>query len=177
MWELIILIQHITSMLPNNYLIEGCGNSEHNTYKLFPMGVDAMLESLQLVKDGKAPRIAQNLDEGSYESWFGKDQAKIDWSKSADEIYNTVRAANPQPGAWSQHGDATLKIFDSEKLASCPGDSKGPGSVVEVTGDSVTVATGDGGALLIKRVRADAGKVSAGEYAIASGLAAGDTLG
>lgn len=144
--------------------------------KLFPMGVDAMLESLQLVKDGKAPRIEQNLDEGSYESWFGKDQAKIDWSKSAADIYNTIRAANPQPSAWCQHGDATLKIFDSEKLDSCPANSKGPGSVVEVSSDSVVVATGDGGAIRVKRVRADAGKVGAGEYAATSGLAVGDML-
>ena len=68
--------------------------------KLFPMGVDAMIESLALVKEGKAPRIEQNLDDGSYESWFGKDQARIDWSKNNDEVYNIIRAANPQPGAW-----------------------------------------------------------------------------
>ncbi len=144
--------------------------------KLFPMGVDAMLESLQLVKDGTAPRIKQNLDEGSYESWFGKEQAKIDWSKSADDIYNTIRAANPQPSAWCQHGDATLKIFDSEKLASCPGEAQGPGSVTEIAADSFVVASGDGGAIRIKRVRADAGKVGAAEYAAASGLAVGDKL-
>lgn len=144
--------------------------------KLFPMGVDAMLESLQLVKDGKAPRVAQNLDEGSYESWFGKDQAKIDWTQSADDIYNIIRAANPQPSAWCQHGDATLKIFDSEKLASCPGDNQGPGSVAEISADSVVIATGHGGAIRVKRVRADAGKVGAGEYAAASGLAVGDKL-
>ena len=63
--------------------------------KLFPMGVDAMIESLDLVKAGTAPRQLQHLDEGSYESWFGKAQAEIDWSNSAAEVYNIIRAANP----------------------------------------------------------------------------------
>ena len=63
--------------------------------KLFPIGVDAMIESLDLVKAGKAPKIEQDLADGSYESWFKKDLAEIDWSKPAAEIYNTIRAANP----------------------------------------------------------------------------------
>ena len=46
--------------------------------KLFPMGVEAMIESLDLVKQGSAPKLEQDLSQGSYESWFGKAQAKID---------------------------------------------------------------------------------------------------
>ena len=79
--------------------------------KLFPMGVDAMIESLELLKQGEAPKIVQNLDEGSYESWFGKQQAELDWSKTASEIYNIIRAANPQPGAWTLHNGKELKLF------------------------------------------------------------------
>ena len=48
--------------------------------KLFPMGVDAMMESLDLVKAGVIIRHDQRLSDGSYESWFGKNQARIDWS-------------------------------------------------------------------------------------------------
>ena len=36
--------------------------------KLYPMGIDAMVESLDLLKTGKAPKIPQNLEDGSYES-------------------------------------------------------------------------------------------------------------
>ena len=45
------------------------------------MGVDSIEESIQLIKSGNAPKIDQNLDEGSYESWFGREQSKIDWTK------------------------------------------------------------------------------------------------
>jgi methionyl-tRNA formyltransferase len=143
--------------------------------KLFPMGVDAMIESLDLVKAGTAPRQVQNLDEGSYESWFGKAQAEIDWNKPAAEIYNTIRAANPQPAAWSTNGDITLQIFDSRLVDSVTGDA---GVVTAISDDGFIVAAGDTGGILISRVRpAGGGKVSAEEYLASSGLKVGDRLG
>jgi len=140
--------------------------------KLFPMGVDAMIESLDLVKAGTAPRLVQNLDDGSYESWFGKKQAELDWSKSSADVYNTIRAANPQPSAWTTHGGNELKIFDSQRVT---GSGK-PGEVLTVDDDGIVVAAADG-AIRVQRVRADAGKIAASEYASASGLSVGDILG
>ncbi len=140
--------------------------------KLFPMGVDAMMESLERVKQGDAPRIEQNLDEGSYESWFGKKQAEIDWTGSAQEVYNTIRAANPQPGAWTTRDGVEVKIYDSR----LSGDSGQPGEVVAIDDESFTVAASQG-AIRVMRVRADAGKVPAIEYAASSNLSVGDQFG
>ena len=143
--------------------------------KLYPMGVDAMIESLDLVKAGSAPKQVQNLDEGSYESWFGKAQAEIDWSKSASEVYNTIRAANPQPGAWTSANGATVQVYDSRRIETVGGDA---GVVAEVSDDGILVAAGDGAGVLISRVRpAGEGKISAAEFAESSGIKAGDQLG
>ncbi|RLA12457.1 MAG: methionyl-tRNA formyltransferase [Gammaproteobacteria bacterium] len=143
--------------------------------KLYPMGVDAMIESLDLVKAGTAPKQVQNLDEGSYESWFGKAQAEIDWSKSAAEVYNTIRAANPQPGAWTSANGATVQIYDSQYIESVSGDA---GVVAEVNDDGILVAAGDGDGVLISRVRpAGEGKISAAEFAASGGIKVGDQLG
>ena len=140
--------------------------------KLFPMGVDAMIESLELLKQDKAPKIVQNLDEGSYQSWFGKKQAELDWSKPAQESYNIIRAANPQPGAWTMYKGNELKLFNS-----APVEVTGnPGEVVSIDDDGFTVATGQGG-IKIMRVRADAGKISAKEFIEAVNLSEGDVLG
>ena len=140
--------------------------------KLFPMGVDAMIESLDLVKAGTAPRIEQDLSKGSYESWFKKASAEIDWSKPASEIYNIIRAGNPQPGAWTTHNGAELKIFDS-RLSDASGK---PGEVVDLSDDGATVAAGEG-AIVISRVRGADAKVPVTEYAAETGLKAGDILG
>jgi methionyl-tRNA formyltransferase len=140
--------------------------------KLFPMGVDAMVEALDRVAAGTAPKIAQDLSKGSYESWFEKADAKLDWSKPAQHNYNIIRAANPQPGAWTVHNAQEPKIFDS-RLAEGSGK---PGEVLSVSDDGITVAAGDG-AIRIIRMRADGGKITAAEYAAASGLKAGDVFG
>ncbi len=140
--------------------------------KLFPMGVDAMLESLDLVKAGNAPRIGQDLSKGSYESWFRKAAAEIDWSKPAQEIYNMIRAGNPQPGGWTTHNGAEVKIYDCRI-----GEASGkPGEVVDISDDGAMVAAGEG-AILIKRVRGAGAKVLTAEYAAVTGLKASDILG
>ncbi len=141
--------------------------------KLFPMGVDAMLESLDLVKAGVILKHDQRLEDGSYESWFKKDLARIDWSRPVAEVYNTIRAANPAPGAWTTRGGEEVSIFDS---ARAEGDGT-PGTVVSVSDDGVLVQ-GNGGRILIKRVRPKgAGKQPAAEWAAAAGVREGTTLG
>ncbi len=137
--------------------------------KLFPMGVDAMIEGLDLVKNGIILKHAQDLAAGSYESWFKKDVARIDWGKPASEVYNVIRAANPAPGAWTVLGGQKLDIFDSAKS-----DATGtPGEVLAISADGVLVAA-SGGAILVKRVRPEGGKkVSAHDWATEVGLTVG----
>ena len=141
--------------------------------KIFPLGVEAVLEAVDLVRDGKAPRLRQDNSKATYESWCRKENVEIDWSKPAAEIYNLIRGANPQPGAWTTHDGKSLQIFDS-----APSDDSGrPGQVVALSDDGFSVAAGQGG-ILVKRVRYDGGgKVAAGEFAAQSGLAAGSRLG
>ncbi len=140
--------------------------------KLFPLGVDAMIESLDLVKSGEAVKTIQDLGQGSYESWFGKKEAMLDWTRPAKQVYNTIRAGNPQPGGWTIHSENELKIFDSQ----LGGGSGKPGEVIAIDDDGFEVAAGEG-SVKIARVRADGGKIPATEYASQSGLKLGQILG
>jgi methionyl-tRNA formyltransferase len=141
--------------------------------KLFPMGVDAMIEGLELVKAGIIIKHDQRLDDGSYESWFKKDVAEIDWSKPVADVYNIIRAANPAPGAWTTLNGDQVQVYDS---ARADGDGT-PGEVVSVSDDGVTVQ-GQGGRILVKRVRPKGGdKQPAAEWAAAAGVSAGTKLG
>lgn len=141
--------------------------------KLFPMGVDAMMESLDLVKAGVIIKHDQRLDDGSYESWFKKDNAKLDWSKPVADVYNTIRAANPAPGAWTTVGGDELQIYDSARE-----DGEGtPGEVVFIDESGVTVQA-DGGRIVMKRVRPKGGdKQPAVDWAKAAGIDVGAKLG
>jgi methionyl-tRNA formyltransferase len=140
--------------------------------KLFPMGVDAMIEGLELVRAGAMLRHAQNLADGSYESWFKKDLTEIDWSKPVADVYNMIRAANPAPGAWSTIKGQKVDIFDSAKTT---GAGK-PGEILSATEQGLTIAA-QGGAILAKRVRgSDGKKIAAADFAKSAGLKTGDTF-
>ncbi len=142
--------------------------------KIFPLGVDAVLEAVDLMRDGTAPRSPQDHSQATYESWCRKEDAEIDWCKPADEVYNLIRGTNPQPGAWTSFAGKTVQVFDSAKAA----DGRGaPGEVIEVGEEGFTVAAG-GGAILVKRVRPEGGgKIPAAEFAADVGLAKGARLG
>ena len=140
--------------------------------KLFPRGGEAMLDSIELVRDGNAPREVQDPEAGSYEGWCRKEDVEIDWHKSSDEVYNLIRGANPQPGAWTTFNGAELRLFDSRKSA----DSGEPGYVISIDDAGAEIATADG-SIRVMKVRADGGKVSAIEYAASAGLEVGSKLG
>jgi len=141
--------------------------------KLFPMGVDAMVEALELVKAGVVLKHDQRLADGSYESWFGRDQSRVDWSRPVGEVYNLIRAANPAPGAWTTYDGGTLQIFDVVRE-----DGVGAvGEVLSVSADGVLVQA-DGGRIRLRRVRPKGGdKQPAGAWAESVGLSVGQRLG
>ena len=145
--------------------------------KVFPLGVEAVLEAVDLVKAGDPPHIKQDESQATYESWCRKADAEIDWSKPVDEVYNLIRGTNPQPGAWTRFDGFDLKIFDCAKV-DAPGDVNGaPGEVTEVAEDSFTIAAAGGG-IQIRRVRPhDDKKIPAADFIATSGLTKGARLG
>jgi methionyl-tRNA formyltransferase len=141
--------------------------------KIFPLGVEAVLEAIDLVKAGTPPRLKQDESQATYESWCKKEDVKIDWSKSLDEVYNLIRGANPQPGAWTIFEGNELKIFDCAKVNL----SGAPGKVLELTDESFTIGAKVGG-IQIKRVRPhNDKKISAADFIVKSGLMKGIQLG
>lgn len=141
--------------------------------KIFPLGVDAVLESIDLVRAGNPPRIKQDESKSTYESWCKHEDAKIDWTRPVTEIYNLIRGTNPQPGAWTTHNGEVLKIFD----CSMSEVSGTPGEVKEISEDGITVGA-KGGGLLIQRVRTENDKkINSYEFASKCELSCGEIFG
>src|SRR3954447_22685307 len=142
--------------------------------KLFPLGVEAMIESVDLVRDGRAPKIVQDDDEATYESWCRKDDAEVDWSRPARDVYNLIRGTNPRPGGWTTIGGEEVGILDCEQVDGDPGAA--PGTVVEIDGDRLVLG-GAGGGIAVHGRSGDGDKTSAGEYARGAGVEPGTVLG
>src|SRR6266849_5601194 len=146
--------------------------------RLFPMGVEAMLESVDLVKAGKAPRIKQDESKASYEGRCGPDNARIDWGKPWAHIDRLIRGCSPAPGAWTTLDGKTLKVFEAKPLPAK--DPKGiggkMGEVVEVGSDGFTVVCADGRIRVLRVQPSDGPKTAAGEFAGNAKLTPGKRL-
>lgn len=145
--------------------------------KIFPLGIQTTIEAIDLIRAGNPPRVKQDEGRATYESWCRKKDVQIDWGRPVADVYNMIRGANPQPGAWTTLKGAEVVLFDARPVANDPGSDISPGEVVSVSGDGVTVQSG-GGRILLKRVRpAGGGKIPATEWATAAGIGAGTKLG
>jgi methionyl-tRNA formyltransferase len=168
-----VLLQKTTPIGPEDSL----GSVYFN--RLFPMGVEAMLEAVDLVKAGKAPRIKQDEAQATYEGRCGPENARIDWGKPWRQIHDLIRGCNPAPGAWSELKGGRLQIFEARPLpAKSPKGIGGKmGEIVEIDAEGFTVVCADGRIKVLRVKPADGGKVAASEWANATGVAAGMRLG
>ena len=142
--------------------------------KLFPLGVEAMLESVDLVRGGKAPKIEQDHAKATYEGWCRGDLVRINWHMPMQTTWNLIRGCNPAPGAWTTFEGVKVAVFDSAKVDEA--SSVQPGAVTCIGDQGVQVATADG-QMLVKRVRPEGGKkVPAAEWAREVGLGEGSRL-
>lgn len=163
-----ILLQKEIDIAPDDTL----GSVYFN--KVFPLGIEAVLEAIDLVRAGNPPRIVQDEALATYESWCRKADAEIDWSKSVDDVYNLIRGTNPQPGAWTTLGDLEVQIYDCQKAS---GNDAKPGEVTAVDEKSITVSA-KGGQIVIARVKPKGEKkITAGEFAGSQRIKIGTILG
>jgi len=139
--------------------------------RLFPLGVEAIAESVDLIKAGRAPRLIQDERLATYEPLCNDTVARIDWGRSAQEIHNLIRGCDPQPGAFTHYQGAKVRFFDAHRLDAAPAGR--PGEITAVDAESFTVAAGSG-AIRIGKVRTDAGKQEAAAFAAAQGLKPGE---
>ena len=142
---------------------------------LFPMGVDAILESVELIKEGKAPEIQQPEKGATYEPPCDDRVAAIDWGKPAQEVYNLVRGCDPQPGAYSKMKGEKIRFYGTRLLQEST--EKVPGTVVKIDADGFQVAL-KGGKLVVSKVRPETGgKMEAAAFVSERELEVGDRFG
>ena len=116
-------------------------------HRLTEAGRDVFRENWPLIKAGKAPRKKQDPARASSYN-FSWTVAEIDWSKSAVEIWNLVRAiSRPLQGAWTMLHGRKLRIWKVgvvEPGRELPSEAAVPGQVLAVTGQGLWVTTGQG---------------------------------
>jgi methionyl-tRNA formyltransferase len=144
--------------------------------KIFPLGVEALVQAADLVVGGRATEWTQNESEATYEGWVREAESRINWATHVDYTYDLIRGCNPAPGAWTTHGEQRLYLFDAKKsLAPTFGAVRGKklGEVVASGPDGIRIHA-QGGFIDVSRARlGDGAKVKASELGIEVGTILG----
>ncbi|MEH7155602.1 methionyl-tRNA formyltransferase [Neobacillus drentensis] len=109
--------------------------------KLSTAGAKLLSETLPLLLEGKLTPRQQNNADATFASNIKREQEKIDWAKTGEEIYNHIRGLNPWPVAFTTLNGQVLKIWRARKVAGLMGAL--PGTVMKVEPDGFTVSTGN----------------------------------
>jgi methionyl-tRNA formyltransferase len=138
--------------------------------KLQPLGIAALVEAVELVASGRARPCKQDESLATAQGLVVDAVAAIDLASPAHEVDRLVRGCDPQPGAFMRLASLRVRLFEVALFPASSGAAAG--SVVASDGAGLAIAL-RGGVLRVKRVRADAGKEIATDFAKRVGLEVG----
>lgn len=117
-------------------------NSATLTTRLQQLGCAALIDVLHALPAGTLRAEPQNAALATYARKMQKEEAQIDWTRSAADIHNQVRALFPRSPAWTLHDGKRLRLI----RAAVGNDSCDtlPGTVIEVSAHSIKIACGSG---------------------------------
>lgn len=129
--------------------------------KLSEAGAKLLAETLPLLLENKIAPIPQEEEKATFAWNIKREQEKIDWTKTGEDVYNHIRGLNPWPVAYSVLNGKTMKIWWGEKVPS-PKHEK-PGTILSVEHDGLVVATGNETAIKITELQPSGKKKMSGE--------------
>ena len=130
-------------MLLKTYLpIEDDDTSATLYEKLALQGPDALLQALEGLANGTLTAEKQDEALANYAEKLSKEEARLDWSKSATQLWQEVRAFNPWPVSYFEHQGNTIKVWQTQ--VSTTNSNAAPGTIISASKKGIEVATGDG---------------------------------
>ena len=122
--------------------------------KLAELGAPLVGETLDSIRAGDVPRLPQHDSDATFAPKLTKQDGRIDWRLSAEDIYNRVRGFNPWPCSHcrvpERMGGGLLRILAARVEAPAADMRESdPGCVIDAAGDGPLVATGEGGVRLL----------------------------
>lgn len=155
------------------YLVRACAITANETggslhERLAALGADALMAAMPGILDGSLTPDPQDDRLATYARKLSKDEARIDWTRSAVDIERQVRAFDPWPIAQTGLGGEVVRVWAAHALTETTDGA--PGRALAVGKDGIDVATG-AGVLRITRLQV-AGKrpVPALDFINARGL-------
>lgn len=139
--------------------------------KLSDLGAEMIVDAMRKIERGEFSLEKQDDSLSCYSPMISKEMGEINWSKSAEEIFNLIRGMYDWPVAYTKLQEKTLKIYRAEKSTL----SGAAGEIVAVS--PLTVACGEG-ALVIEELQLEGKKrMDAASFLMGRKLDIGTKLG
>lgn len=113
----------------------------HDTLSI--VGAKLLMETLPSIFAGTNDRIKQDENKATYAPNISREQERIDWNRSNEDIYNHIRGLHPWPVAYAKYNGERMKIWWAE-LDEELYENNQPGEIVRVNdNESFTVVCGN----------------------------------
>lgn len=136
--------------------------------RLADLGGRLLVQHLDAIVAGDLAAVEQDESQAIYAPKISKQDAVIDWRRSAHELQRLVRAYNPVPGAWFELDGQRIKCWNVSTLDDVHDE---PGKVVSSGRHEIVVACGEGGLILNTLQRPGKRPVTGREFSAAIELA------
>lgn len=160
-------------IMKRSVTIEDDDNFETLHDKLALAGAEAIVSTVNAIKDGSIVRKKQNDAESNYASKIEKSDCIIDFSRSAAELHDQIRGLSPIPLAFTHTPDGKLLKVVSAHVGGTAGGAAG--TVISLEG-GIEVACGEGSIVFTTVLPEGKGRMRAEDYIRGRKLSVGDIL-
>ncbi len=144
--------------------------------KLSIAGAKLLSETVPLLLEGKITPVKQDEEKATFAYTIKREQEKINWAKTGEEIYNHIRGLCPWPVAFTTLDGQVVKVWWGEKVKA--EEKAEPGTVIGFEKDGFIVATGNETAIKVTELQPAGKKKMKGEdYLRGQALQIGSILG
>ncbi|MFT9847922.1 methionyl-tRNA formyltransferase [Aneurinibacillus sp. REN35] len=114
--------------------------------KLSRAGAKLLLETIPKLLDGKIQPVPQDEAEVTYAWNIKREDERLDWTRSARELFNHVRGLYPWPVAYTvvEGDNLTVKVWEASVLTEDATNHQEPGTILSVAPEGIDVQTGQG---------------------------------
>jgi methionyl-tRNA formyltransferase len=129
--------------------------------KLSEAGAKLLSNTLPKLLNGEITAIPQIDSDATFAPNIKREQERIDWNKTGEEIYNLIRGLNPWPVSYTEFEGANLKVWWGEKYST--EINANPGTIISLEDDGIVVQTGNQTAIKITELQPSGKKKMSGE--------------
>ena len=145
--------------------------------RLSELGAAALVEALALLQAGAVRETPQDDALATYAPKVEREHARLDWTRSADDVVRAIRAFDPRPGAFATLDGVEVKLFGARAVVVDERPDVTPGEVIALGADWLDVKCGEDAVRITQAQPAGRARLGVGDWGRGRGVEVGDVFG